>query len=581
MPVASVRFTGGWRRALDRAQPARLCRAALAVLMLGAAAFLLFETRHTTLWFDEWDWALGRRGNSVGTFLRPHNSHLSLVPLVIYRQLFATAGIRSYLPYRILGTVGHLGCVVLLYVYAERRIGSLHALLAAALLLFFGPGWQDILWPFQISWLISIAAGIGALMALERRTRGGDVTACVLLVVGVFSSSVGVAVLAGAILEVVWDRRRWADAWIVATPLVLYALWSLGYQQTTLTLHDFLDMPYFVANAGAGALSALLGLSGDTTTGGAATLLVWGAPLAVAALAMLAWRLRMLGRLPLRVAVPLAIVLAFWLLSGTARASTQQGFESRYLYVSAVFILLAAIELGRGVRPHWAISTILAVVATGAVIANIGIFREAGNVLRGYALAAHSDLAALDIVEGHVPAGYTATHFPGYPDIVVTAGPYAAMRAAIGTPAYTSAQLADAPDPDRALADSELIHADGVGLIPAQPGSPALGLSNPPVLDARSGGTVTSRDGCITFQSGISVGTGSGGLQVTVPSRGVLIRAANVPASVSVRRFAQSFQAIGTVPAGESATIQIAADNSTVPWHVQVTVPGRASVCGL
>ena len=35
-----------------------------------------------------------RRGGSLSTYLRPHNGHFSLVPLAIYKLLFATTGIR-------------------------------------------------------------------------------------------------------------------------------------------------------------------------------------------------------------------------------------------------------------------------------------------------------------------------------------------------------------------------------------------------------------------------------------------------------------------------------------------------------
>src|SRR6186997_1258495 len=73
---------------------------ALVAMMVVAGALFLYETRATATWFDEWEWVLGRRGDDVGTFLRPHNGHLSLVPIAIYRVLFATAGLEHYGPYR-------------------------------------------------------------------------------------------------------------------------------------------------------------------------------------------------------------------------------------------------------------------------------------------------------------------------------------------------------------------------------------------------------------------------------------------------------------------------------------------------
>ena len=147
------------------------------MLCLGAAVFFAYQTRGTTFWFDEWEWIAQRRGNDVGTFLDPHNQHLSLVPIALYRLLFATVGLDDYRPYRALVIAAHIGVVVLVFAYARTRVGAWLALAPAALLLFFGPGWQEVLWPFQVAWLIAIGAGVLALMALDRRTRGGDVLA--------------------------------------------------------------------------------------------------------------------------------------------------------------------------------------------------------------------------------------------------------------------------------------------------------------------------------------------------------------------------------------------------------------------
>ena len=68
-------------------------------------------------------------------------------------------------------------CVVLLFVYARRRVGDLLALGAAAVVALLGPAWPDILWPFQIGFLGSLAAGIGALLCLDRADRRGDIGA--------------------------------------------------------------------------------------------------------------------------------------------------------------------------------------------------------------------------------------------------------------------------------------------------------------------------------------------------------------------------------------------------------------------
>ena len=183
--------------------PAAIAAGLLIALLAGA--WLMYETRGTTLWFDEWLWALQYR-DGLHTFIAPHNGHPTLVPFTIYRLLFATVGIDHSAPYRAVGIAGHLLVVALLYVYAARRAGAAVGFLAAGSILLLGPGWQNIIWPLQIGWPISIACGLGALLALDRRDRKGDIAACVLLVICVSSSGPGVAIAAGLIVEVLRGR---------------------------------------------------------------------------------------------------------------------------------------------------------------------------------------------------------------------------------------------------------------------------------------------------------------------------------------------------------------------------------------
>ena len=84
-----------------RIEASTLAWIGLAALLLFTAAVVLRETRDTTLWGDDIGWALDRRS---GSLLRPHNGHFSLIPLLLYRALFATAGLTDYLPYRVMIT---------------------------------------------------------------------------------------------------------------------------------------------------------------------------------------------------------------------------------------------------------------------------------------------------------------------------------------------------------------------------------------------------------------------------------------------------------------------------------------------
>ena len=101
----------------------------------------LYQSGHDQIfWYDEWAFLLGRRGGDLATYLEPHNEHLSLVPIAIYKLLLGATGMDGYGPYRLTLVVLDLLCALLLFVYAERRVGGWLALGAAALLPLPGPG---------------------------------------------------------------------------------------------------------------------------------------------------------------------------------------------------------------------------------------------------------------------------------------------------------------------------------------------------------------------------------------------------------------------------------------------------------
>ena len=307
------------RRTLTGVPPTTLAWAVLALMLLVAAAFIFHETRGTTFWSDEWTWVLDRRGGGLDTFLEPHNEHLSLIPVAIYKLLFATVGLEHYGPYRAMVIVAHLGVTVLLFVYARRRVGSIPALCATALLLFLGPGWHNILWPFQIGWLISLGAGVGALLALDRADRKGDVTACALIAVSLASSGLGVAIRGGCARGACVGSPALARSMDRRLPLAPYAVWWIVYQPAGLERRAIDLAPAFAADSAAGAFGALAGLAGAGVPTGVDPL-PWGRPLAVVAVIVLLWLLSRYKRVPPRILGLLTVMLAFWLLTGLRRA---------------------------------------------------------------------------------------------------------------------------------------------------------------------------------------------------------------------------------------------------------------------
>jgi hypothetical protein len=526
---------------------------------------VVYETRGTTLWFDEWQWALERRGGDVDTYLRPHNEHLSLVPVAVYKALFATVGIERSIPYRAVLVVAQALCAAIVYAYARPRVGTLPALACAALLLTLGPGWQDLLWPFQISWLLSLAAGIGALLALDRGDRRGEAAACALVVLSLASSGIGVAIAVCVLVDVLWRRPR--AAWVVVAPAVLYAAWWLGWEDAVLGDGDVLRAPGFAADGVAATASALTGTAGgDATLGG-------GRPLAVAAAALLVWRLVRLGRVPGRVAALGTMLAVFWLLTGARRAQLASPEESRYLYVGALLVLLLVVELARGVAlPRWAALVGALVVALFAA-ANLGDLRAAAAELRAESALTRARLGAVELARATVAPRHVV-QLPGYPLLIVRARAYLAAARELGSPAATPAQLVDGPEPARIAADAELLGIVGPDLLA------------PPIvpLGARTGRVAADRGagGCGRVGRRLGARTGEP-LHFAVPPTGLLLVAAGRPVAVFLRRFATAFPARpqATLPAGVGAILRLPRDRSPRPWRVRLVSEGRVTACAL
>ncbi len=555
----------------------------LGALLVGGAALALAQTRGTVFADDEWVWILHRRSGGVSTFLTPHNSHLSLVPIVIYRLLFAAVGLRHYWPYRVIVTAAHLTVVTLVFVYVRARVGAWLALLAAALLVFFGPGWQDFLWPFQMAWLIAIGCGVAALVALDRRDRIGDVAACVLLAVSLGSAGPGLAVAAGLVVAVLLDRPR-RRLWIVAVPIVLYLLWWAKYQSTNVSHDSIFYLTRFVVDAAAGVLSSLAGLSASNATNNSGDFLSWGVPLLALGIAGLVWRLRRLGRVPDRVWVLGAMALAFWVTTAIGRAYvtlgsavlTSTGDESRYLYIGAVILLLLAADALVGVRLSRVAGAIAGVLVLFAVASNIGSLRDGGASLRTESAQTVTELGTLDMTRAIVSPTFTSN---GFIFGILQAGPYFAAERALGSVAASPAVIAGEPDSDRVLADQQLIAIHRVFL--AATGTVAT-TAPPPFPEGIQAGTVTAQGACLSFTPAAFTPAGAvAALEFRLPPAGAVLQVTGTgPASVGLRRFsAGQFEPLGTLAPGRSALLRIGPDAATQPWHVRIAPAGAARVC--
>ncbi len=178
--------------------------------MLVSGGLLLHWLSRVTFWRDEWGFLLHRRGWGVGTFLDPAVEHLAAIPILIYKRPARDHGMDSPLPYQVVAVIGFLTSVALLFVYVRRRVGEWLALAAILPILFLGPSWSDLLFPYQIGFFGSMACGIAAFLCFDRGTRSWDLAAMVLLVAGLLFSDAGIPFVAGAAVEVALRSDRFA-----------------------------------------------------------------------------------------------------------------------------------------------------------------------------------------------------------------------------------------------------------------------------------------------------------------------------------------------------------------------------------
>ena len=549
-PTESPEQTGAERRA-------RWPWIVFGLAAFASAVLVMYLGRDLLFFLDEWDWILRRRDPSLEVLLKPHNGHLTIIPIAVYEILLWLFGLTHYEAFRALVLTLHLATCTLAFVYLRHRVAPAVALAGAVVLLFYGSGWQDIIWPFQIQFLLSVAAGIGAFLLLSAQRRRADVGASVCVMVALASSSVGIPIAAGVGLELML-RRRWRRLWVVAAPVAVYAIWYVTSGEPESRVDGPVELVRFVVEAAGAVIGSLLGVG---MTVGQLLLLVVVPAFGVAFVrATRDERPRLLGLA--------AVPVVFWTLLGISRAGLQPPDSSRYLYPAAVFVVLAAAECLRRVRlPTVALAAIV-VVAAWSVVWNVGQMRDGRVVLLEASTNARIDLGAMKAGVTDVPSWYGAVR-PPIPEVMRL---YTDALEELGSPVATIDGLATAPEAQRFRADAFLSRA--VGLHLADPKTP-----NGPVPRVTRGTPSASDGSCVT------VGGAGGGAdaEVEANSRGLLVEALSAaPVELRVRSFAAGYftepDAWAKVAASSARTLLVP-QVAGRPWRLGVRSDGAVRVC--
>jgi hypothetical protein len=538
---------------------------ALAALMLADFLLLLYMGRGLSFFFDEWDYVTHDYGGGIHSLLLAHNGHMSLFPVAIYKLLFHLAGLNHYAVFRVVLISLHLICAGLVFVLASRRIERVPALLVTGLILFLGAAWEDLLWAFQIDYMLSIAGGLAAWALLERRDRLGDIGAMLAVAVSLGSSGLGIPVLIGVAVELAW-RREWRRGFVVVIPAVLYLLWYLNYGEDEITRNGLINSPGFAEDIAAAAFGGIAGRG-----------LEWGRPIALLGFLALLRQLARSVPLSARMAGLLATGLSFWWLTAAARSTISSPETGRYIYLGAVVIILVGVELLRGIALSARATALGALVVVLFAVTGLTVLRNGADGLRQTSKTVTAELGALELAAARAPAEYQPD-----PRLApqIKAGAYLHTVRAIGSsPADTPTEVAAADPTSRAAADAVLLALDAPSLTPLGSTRPSP-LAPAPALTALASGTQAQHGNCIdlTPASGTTMSAA-----LVLPRGGVRIRdRGTAPISAALRRFGDSFVPLGgsLAPRSEGA-LSLPEDGARNPWQLQLNSSSAVSVCGL
>jgi hypothetical protein len=544
------------------------------VLLLGLAAvasvaLLLRLTREFTFLQDTWDILINRRDFTVDALLTPHNEHIVLLPVAIEQLLLRIFGMGDATPEFVLQSLILAAAAGLLFVYVRRRVGDWLALFAALLLLFLGPAWEVLLWPFEIGFSGSVLFGLATLLALDRDDSKGDVAACFFLVLSFGFSSLGIPFAVAAAVDVFQKRRDrgLGRAYTFVIPIALFVVWYVGWgsdAESHISLRNVMTSPRFVADSIAVAVAGLFGLAESPQAGPVEP--AWGRPLLVALVALIAVAVYRCVRKPLLASFwPIAAAAATnWFLTAFNASAGRAPVSSRYQYMGVVLVLLLLANLLQGVRFGRRAIVVAGAVTAIALSVNLIYLRDGRDVLMVQSVYTQADLGAIEIAKRTIDPEFSLnTEVAGTTTLVnVIAGKYLEGVEEYGSPAYSPAEIEVAPDYTRRQADIIL--------------GQALPLSTFTRLDAYepngAGENCVAAGGAAAPDSELRVSPGLTRIEV----------APGPDAELSLRRFATGEYPVITegAPGGSVTTLRIPRDGAPrFPWYLRVDASQPARIC--
>ncbi len=383
---------------------------ALATVSVLAGVWFLVLTDGEYFFSDEWSRFSFFPNASLEWALHGTNGHLIFFNVLLYRAVLEIFGAESYLPFRLICLVLQISVVWLLFFYLRARVNGWLIVACVTPLLFLGSAWVVTASAYGVVILTPILFGLGALLAVDRRTTSFDLLASFLLVCALLSHSGGLPFLVGVSVLVLIRERSWSPRiWIVAPALAFFLGWSvwtralspeIDFFEVPVSVGNFTHLPASFVDTPAAALAAVTGAFYRLDAFGDLDFNLYPGYVLLALTCVgifLLWR-REGPRIPPRALVPASMLFAFaFLIAFGMSDPDRQATSPRYLYFTVLCVIWIFCEISPAIR--WrplGVGVLLGVLGIG-LLANANIYGKSASSLREYGVTARAAETALAI----------------------------------------------------------------------------------------------------------------------------------------------------------------------------------------
>jgi len=440
-------------------------------------------------------------------------------------------------------------------------------------LLFLGWAWEDLLWAFQMTYLLSTSTGLAALLLLDRRDRAGDVGAAIALAASIASGGVGLVFAGGVAVHLLWTRRDHRRLWIVAAPMALYAAWYLGYGDSKGSLDNFQYFSTFTVDLVGDAARSLTG-----TGRGAAQVILLAFLVLVTVQAVRAWPVRA------SYAANVAMLLGLWALLTYSRGNF--GTAVRYNYLGALFLLMVGGDVVATFRrastlPRalaWAAVALVLLIAGHTVVENVHQFSDGSALMGVFARGDRARFSALALAADRADRHVSILLAGDSP----RAGGVLDATRELHYPLLDADALLRQPEAARQTADGTLFDVLGGSDATTRSTGDRVPTGGTLHVASTAGGTLAHDGDCITFTASAP----GGHVELQGDTIAARVEAGAAPVEVRARALADTYD---TPPVFSNPPVRVVApsDSRDValratgvrPWYVRLRTDASVRAC--